>query len=210
LTGLTWGQKRSGPPDRDRTAAGASGAAAPHRRQETRRRAAARWGNTGEPTQPTARRHDFRWDLHRSEARDALSRSKALGWARRRRWRRAARQGGWRPTASHGERLRRKAGHGSMNGRHRGDPHLHAQHQGASTIAGRRRTRRSNGGGAARVRRRRRLGSSRDWAKRCGRGWRRSLQGQGTRASGLEATHQGARGASSGSDPESDPAQGGG
>jgi hypothetical protein len=97
--------------------------------------------NSGEPTLPTARRRGFRQNLHRDEARDALSRSRALGWARRRRRRRAMRRGGLRPSASHDESARRETGHGNPNRQHRDTPHLAARLRGGSKTTARRRRR---------------------------------------------------------------------
>jgi hypothetical protein len=114
---------------RDRRSSGAPAAGSPPVSGGAR-------GNSSEPTHPTARRRGFQRDLHRDEARDALSRSRALRWAHRRRRRRAAWQGGLRLSASHGER---EARHRNLNGQHRGTPHLAAKLRGGSKTTARRR-----------------------------------------------------------------------
>jgi hypothetical protein len=70
---------------------------------------------------------------------DTRNSTKALGWAFERRWRRAARRGGRRPTANGGERGRRGTGHENLNERHRGAPHLAAKLRGGSKTTARRR-----------------------------------------------------------------------
>jgi hypothetical protein len=124
---LTRGQKRSRPPDPDRTASGCErrGGSAPA--TESPPASGGTLGNSGEPARSTARRHDSRRSLRRSKAGDARDRSVALGRTHRRRSRRAARRGGRPPAADGGERVRRETGHGNTNARHQGAPHLAAK-----------------------------------------------------------------------------------